>query len=80
MVLFYLLPTTSTTICRAMACENFEYDFSGDETKKWMVADLSIRCSADGYQNPTYDAILAYACVMILICELRCRTRSHSYP
>ena len=67
MVLFYLLPTTSTTICRAMACENFEYDFDGDETRKWMVADLSIRCSDSDHKNPTYDAILAYACVMILI-------------
>ena len=63
MVLFYLLPTTATTICRAMACETFQLDFNGDHVEKWMLADLSISCDS----NPTYDAILVYAILMILV-------------
>ena len=65
MLLFYLLPTTSTVIFSAFPCTPFH---DGEQKMWFMRADHSIACS--GPDSKKYEDIRTFAMVMVLVFPL----------
>ena len=65
MLLFYLLPATSTVIFSAFPCTPFH---DGEQKMSFMRADHSIACS--GPDSKKYEDIRTFAMVMVLVFPL----------
>jgi len=46
---FLVLPSTSTRIFRAFACETFQYD--DDTSRRYLYADLTLSCNSDEFET-----------------------------
>ena len=59
MLLFYILPVVARGVCQSFTCDTFEGDL-------FLKVDYSIQCSTPTSPNAAYDAMVAYASIMMV--------------
>ena len=71
MILYYLLPVTSTIICGSYACAGYEFDsydnsgYTGERRVLFLVADGRVSCRSE-----IYRITVIYASLMMIVFPL----------